>query len=257
MQTENPYSAPESALQSSELLNRVTGGKYFFRPANGLALGTYIAVGGYIAGLLMNVAVLIYEHHVLGLVQNGAAAAADVQPSLASGDKLLVLTNGLILLCLLVSYVLGGMWIYRVACNVRALGADDLDDSPGWAVGWYAVPFANLVRPFRAMRQIFLASEKPHDWDDDRKPALIIVWWTLFLLCSIGGYITGRFTRGSNIEAIMNTQFWLIAYRVICVLSSAAFIKVVWEITHLQAKTHATPVSVRVDLADNPAFANI
>jgi hypothetical protein len=257
MQTENPYSAPESALQGSELLNRTTSGKYFFRPALGLALGTYITVGAHIAALLMNAAVLIYEHHLLGLVRDGATAGVDARSSLASGDKLLVVSNGLILLCLLVSYVVGGMWIYRVACNVRALGADDLDDSPGWAVGWYAVPFANLVRPFRAMRQIFLASEKPHDWDDNSKPTLIIVWWTLFLLYSIGGYITGRLTQGTNIEDVMSLQFWLVAYRVVCVLASAAFIKVVWEITRLQAKSHANPGTERANLADNPVFANI
>jgi Domain of unknown function (DUF4328) len=257
MQTENPYSAPESALQGSELLDRVTAGKYFFRPANGLAMGTYIAVGAHIVALLMNMAVLIYERHILGLVQSGAAIGPDVRPALASGDKLLVVTNALILVCLLVSYVLGGMWIYRVACNVRALGAGDLDDSPGWAVGWYAVPFANLVRPFRAMRQIFLASEKPHDWDDNRKPPLVIVWWTLFLLYSIGGYAISKLTQGNNVDAVMTTQLWLIVYRVVCIIASAAFIKVVWEITRLQAKTHAAPTGVRVNLADNPAFANI
>lgn len=257
MQTENPYSAPESALQGSELLNRVSRSKYFFRPANGLALGTYIAVGAHIVALLMNAAVLIYERHLLGLVQDGAVAGANVQPSLASGDKLLLVTNGLILLCLLVSYVLGSMWIYRVACNVRALGADDLDDSPGWAVGWYAVPFANLVRPFRVMRQIFLASEKPNDWDDDRKPTLIVAWWTLFLVYSIGGYIISRLPQGHDVEAVMDTQLWLLVYRAACVLASAAFIKVVWEVTRLQAKSHANPGEARVNLADNPAFANI
>lgn len=257
MQTENPYSAPESALQGSELLNRTTSDKYFFRPAHGLALGTYIAVGAHIVALLMNAAVLIYEHHLLRLVQVDPTVGVSARSSIASGDKWLVATNGLILLCLLVSYVLGGMWIYRVACNVRALGANDLDDSPGWAVGWYAVPFANLVRPFRAMRQIFLASEKPHDWDDNGKPTLVIVWWTLFLLYSFGGYITGRLTQGHNIEEVMTLQFWLIAYRAVCILASAAFIKVVWEITRLQAKSHANPGETRVNLADNPAFANI
>ncbi|HEY9132698.1 MAG TPA: DUF4328 domain-containing protein [Dyella sp.] len=255
MQTENPYSAPDSALNGSELLNEVSS-RYPFRPADALAKGVYIAVGVHILGLLATTAVTIYERNILGQVQSGAAALEAVRLSLLAGDRWLVLANALQMLALLVCYVIGGMWIYRAACNVRSLGARGLDDSPGWAVGWYAVPFANLAMPFRAMKQIRLASESPHGWRSRNTPVLLTTWWTLFLINGLGGYAVARLGAEKTVAALAIMQTWLIVYHVFSILAAVSFIKVVSEVTGLQASTHANPPSAPAALSDNPLFAN-
>src|SRR5262249_29946861 len=40
------------------------------------------------------------------------------------------------------------VWVYRANRNARALGAEGLAYSPGWSVGWFFVPLANLVMPY-------------------------------------------------------------------------------------------------------------
>jgi heme/copper-type cytochrome/quinol oxidase subunit 2 len=40
------------------------------------------------------------------------------------------------------------IWEYRAYKNLSALNAQNLEHSPGWAVGWWFIPFANLVKPF-------------------------------------------------------------------------------------------------------------
>ncbi|QYO65100.1 DUF4328 domain-containing protein [Leptolyngbya sp. 7M] len=40
------------------------------------------------------------------------------------------------------------VWLYRAHKNLFSLKPTHLDFSPGWAVGWWFIPFLNLVRPY-------------------------------------------------------------------------------------------------------------
>ena len=48
----------------------------------------------------------------------------------------------------LITVIIFGMWIYRAAANIVSAGTDGFSYSPGWAVGWYFIPFANFFKPF-------------------------------------------------------------------------------------------------------------
>src|SRR5688572_5676802 len=50
----------------------------------------------------------------------------------------------LFFLVLVVSIIVVGMWIYRAHANLSDAGVDGLEFTPGWAVGWYFIPIANL-----------------------------------------------------------------------------------------------------------------
>lgn len=72
------------------------------------------------------------------------------------------------------------MWIYRAAANIKAAHVPGFAFSPAWAVGWHFVPFANFVRPYQAMRQIWNAS---HGRGGDRLSGgngLLVGWWGLW-----------------------------------------------------------------------------
>lgn len=79
-------------------------------------------------------------------------------------------------------YVLGAIWIYRIAANLRVHGVWDLTNSPGWSIGWYFIPIANFWKPYQAMKEIWQASASPQQWRDSTVPSLLPVWWTLWLL---------------------------------------------------------------------------
>jgi hypothetical protein len=76
-----------------------------------------------------------------------------------------------------------GRWIYRASLNAHALGSE-MTISPGWAVGWYFVPFANLVKPFHAMREIWLASHESDGSFEERVP-ILGWWWGLWIVTNI------------------------------------------------------------------------
>jgi hypothetical protein len=86
----------------------------------------------------------------------------------------------------LVTGVLWLIWQHRAHSNLRSLGRIGLTYTPGWAVGWWFIPFASLWKPLGAMSELWKASAPVHDPDAWRAPRawwLLGVWWA----CWIGG----------------------------------------------------------------------
>ena len=81
-------------------------------------------------------------------------------------------------------------WLYRANAKARALGAEDMMVSPGWAVGWFFVPLANLVMPYIAMRELWKASANPRDWQLAPAPLAIPLWWAFWLASGIAGAVS-------------------------------------------------------------------
>jgi hypothetical protein len=83
------------------------------------------------------------------------------------------------------------IWINRAYKNLSALKARNLEFSPGWAVGWWFIPFANLVKPFQVVRELFNESDPDFDQDTGflRVPAgtpfVIGLWWATYLISNI------------------------------------------------------------------------
>ncbi|MCA9586206.1 MAG: DUF4328 domain-containing protein [Myxococcales bacterium] len=88
-------------------------------------------------------------------------------------------------------------WVHRVASNVRALGQEGLQMTPGWAVGVWFIPFANLVRPYIALKEIFAASDPQTigggaAWRGGRVPKVLGLWWGAWLLSGFLNNITAQ-----------------------------------------------------------------
>ena len=94
----------------------------------------------------------------------------------------------------LLTAIFFGCWIVRANKNVRALGADGLRITPGWAVGYFFIPMANLWRPYQAMKDLWLASHNPSSWSTALIGIIVPIWWTLWLLSIFSGQIAFRMT---------------------------------------------------------------
>lgn len=73
------------------------------------------------------------------------------------------------------------LWIYRAHANLREADLGELDYSPGWVVGSYFVPLANLVIPFRAMRELHNRSHGEDPWQAHSPVADVSSWWSCHL----------------------------------------------------------------------------
>ena len=92
----------------------------------------------------------------------------------------------------LAAFVATLRWIYLANVNARALGADDMIVSPGWAVGWFFVPLMNLAMPFIAIREMWKASANPRDWQAGSAPLIIPLWWGFWLAAGITASLAFR-----------------------------------------------------------------
>jgi hypothetical protein len=79
------------------------------------------------------------------------ATLPDFMPDLAAA------VNSLLIGVTLVSYVVVGRRIYRTNVNAPTFN-DGMSVTPGWAIGWFFVPVANLFKPYQAMKETWIAS---------------------------------------------------------------------------------------------------
>jgi hypothetical protein len=88
------------------------------------------------------------------------------------------------------------MWLHRAHRNLPALQAEELAYTPGWAVGYWFVPFLNLVRPCQIMLELHRESDPARvaPFRSATSGALIVFWWAAWLLGGILAQISLRMT---------------------------------------------------------------
>lgn len=117
-----------------------------------------------------------------------ARAVAQAALENADPDPLVVLTLVEALVALpgaiagIAAAVLVIVWCYRARKNLDAFPGAAPSLGPGWAVGGWFVPFANLVIPYRVVAQIARASL----WRS-RTPRYVMLWWAAWLAYLLGG----------------------------------------------------------------------
>jgi hypothetical protein len=109
------------------------------------------------------------------------------------------------LLVFLVTGILFLVWINRANKNCRGF-TSGMEFSPGWAVGWYFIPFANLIKPFQAMSEIWRVSHNPMNWKTMEPPALLRWWWGIWLLSSFLGQASFRMAmKAQTLDALQSS----------------------------------------------------
>jgi hypothetical protein len=105
---------------------------------------------------------------------------------LGEGEETLLIWGmvGLVQFALIVGcIVLWCMWKVRAAKNIRAFSDGPFEFTPGWAAGWYFVPFLNLVRPYQAMNEI-MAHSRP-EGDLTKNTPVVGIWWGTWIVSNL------------------------------------------------------------------------
>lgn len=114
------------------------------------------------------------------------------QEALEANDALQGLIGLLYLGVYIATTIVFGMWIYRANKNCRGFGAAGMEFTPGWSVGWYFIPIANLFKPYQAMKEIWQVSSDPKRWRTEPGSPLLGWWWGLWIIGNILGQIVFR-----------------------------------------------------------------
>jgi hypothetical protein len=180
-----------------------------------------ILLAATIVGDVANIAVTIAELSTLQRYRDGLATELEVVRAIdrsgAVGITILVLA--------VVTGIVWLVWQHRSQTNLRTAGVGALHFTPGWAVGWWFIPIANLWKPFQATRELYQASAGGERWWAARTPALLGWWWAGWIAfnfmdglasaffagddVSVGSYITGD--RFSIVGDVLSTATAILA----------------------------------------------
>jgi Domain of unknown function (DUF4328) len=76
------------------------------------------------------------------------------------------------------------IWQHRGQQNLYARRMPGLRYTPGWTVGWWFVPFANLALPYLCMRELFGAAGR--SGGAPRRDGRLLAWWLLYVGSLLG-----------------------------------------------------------------------
>jgi hypothetical protein len=144
----------------------------------------------------------------VGAFESGAKTVQQLQDSKDAGLAI----DAWIIIVIAVTAIPWLLWQYRAHANLRALGVSGLKYSPGWAVGWWFIPFANIVLPFLVMRELWKASDPEAsslDWMARRATPLLGLWWACRLLAHL--FLQIGFVLDDNLNALsdLRTEAWM------------------------------------------------
>jgi hypothetical protein len=156
------------------------------------------------------------EYRLLSDFENGVYVSQDLALADADASDVRQSVVGIVqIVVLLLSGILILKWIHRANYNAHQLGSADMTFTPGWSIGWYFIPFANLWKPYQAMKEIWKISCNP-DSPEAQPISSLLRWWWFFWIVS-GALGNASFRLALKAEEISE----LITVNVVTQLSDA------------------------------------
>ena len=148
----------------------------------------------------------------------------------------------------LITYIVFLFWIYRANYNARKLGAEGMKFTPGWSVGWYFVPIANLWKPYQAMREIWKASKySSPDWQSQPSDPILRWWWAVWLVCGFVGNMFSRKAIGAEtIQKLYSSNIMQLIGYILDILPCILAIFLVGKIFEMQMNKKSLLFDVKI-----------
>lgn len=131
---------------------------------------------------------------------------------------------------LIAAVVFVAMWTHRANKNLRDHGAN-LEYTPGWAVGWYFIPFANLVKPFYAAREIWNTSIHGAEVRADESDPLLTRWWATWIAGSILSNAGVRLEGKISPDPLLGIN---LLGSVLLAVAAYSLFEIMWAVTRAQ-----------------------
>ena len=182
----------------------------------------------------------VIEYNLIVAIGDGTQAPAlDITSRIEASDRHQTVMGWTQVAIVVTSSILWLVWVFKSNKLARALGANDMKYSPGWSVGWYFVPILNFFHPYLAMKEIYLATLSPDDFDTSRDPSaqpeslnFVGLWWLFWILDGFVSKASFRYSsKAETIPELIFSSKLLIASELVgiaTVLTSILLVKRVW-----------------------------
>ncbi|MFI8961263.1 DUF4328 domain-containing protein [Streptomyces sp. NPDC053493] len=163
------------------------------------------------------------------------ALRADPVPE-GSADLIVALVSVVQLLLLVATVVVWIVWFHRTRQNAQVWAPDLHSRGPGWAIGAWFIPFANLWIPRNIAAEIWRASRRlPYAPDAPGELGLLNGWWALFVLQGLVDRVAGRlYEKAETPDAYVTAASWLAANDIANIAAAVLAILFVRRLTSMQ-----------------------
>jgi hypothetical protein len=173
------------------------------------------------------------EYQLLSDFNNGVYTSQELAVAAAEASDA---RQGIVGIFQVIIFVISGIlilkWIYRANYNARQLGASEMVFTPGWSIGWYFIPIANLWKPYQAMKEIWKASSNPQSWNSQSVSSMLPWWWFFWIVSNM--FANASFRLAMRAEEINE----LIAANVVTQLSDVTGIPLSLIVIGIISKVH-------------------
>jgi hypothetical protein len=193
-----------------------------------LKIVLYVGIGLTVISLASGLMELKLLHDLAGgaTLAPGAADSNDLRQRVIGAIRFVEIVTAIVVFT---------MWIYRANHNARQLGAVGMEFTPGWSVGWYFIPIANLWKPYEAMREIWKASAAPAQWKDQPRGEILPWWWGFFLISNILNHMALRLSlRAETLQQITTASTTSVVADAVDLVSSVIALILVGQIYRMQ-----------------------
>jgi|SRR5262245_26955173 len=94
-------------------------------------------------------------------------------------------TSGIVGILQIIMFLIVGVaflqWIYYTNKNLHILSSQRMEFKPGWSIGWYFIPIANLFKPYQSMKELWRVSHK----NEAASYAIVKWWWFLWIVSNV------------------------------------------------------------------------
>jgi hypothetical protein len=141
------------------------------------------------------------EYDLLSDYQNGVYTSQEL--AVADGEASDI-RQQIIGIIYLINFIISGFlilkWIHRANFNSHQLGAENMEFTAGWSIGYFFIPIMTLFKPYQAMKEIWQTSHNPKEWNMIEVSKLLPAWWTVWLINNFLGQII--FRTASDAEGV-------------------------------------------------------
>lgn len=162
--------------------------KAWLRSPVGLGWATVALLGVAAAVDLFAVVADYLRYDVTGDLAAGAGGAA-VLDRADTAEALTGLAAGAQSVVLLVCGIVFVVWLWRVRVNAEVFAPDGHRKARPWVIAGWLVPIASAWYPRRVVLDVWNASCLG---DRPKGRALVNLWWTLWLLTTLGGWFLAK-----------------------------------------------------------------
>jgi hypothetical protein len=211
------------------------------RSARTLGMGLLVLLGLSVVLAAAMVVLRVSEIDLLQRIGRGELVSAGEADR---SDRRVATVTIIGLVVLLVTGIVWLVWQHRSQANLHAARVRELEYSPGWAVGWWLIPFANFVKPFQTMRELWAASGGDQRWRLVKTWPLIGWWWAGW----IGGVILDRVAAYSinddrpTLDGLVSGSRLSLASEVVTIITGIFAIVIVRSVIERQDGLLARPV---------------